>query len=435
MSAPWLSDLPKPPDDGAPVATILVFVLMAVLFSGFGYWAYDSEIDIVSVAAGEVKPSSRVQNVQHLEGGIVDELLVREGDFVSAGDPLVSLSAIRSEADLDELRVRLAGLRIDRIRLTALAEERDTVEFPDDLKAEMPGLVNKATALFDAATRQTRARTDRLEKTAQQRQQEIREIETRMKNTRNNMALLEEQLKISEELLKKGITNRYNHIDLEREFLEMKGSVEEDKAALGAARAALDVAESMIREARFDLVEKARQELAGVDAEFDGLSTRVSKYRDSLARTTLRAPVDGVVKELMVSSIGEVVKPGDTIVALVPGDDRLIVEAQLPPQEIGYVKVGQRALIKLNSADLTRFGNINGTVAQVSPDRLVLPDGTPYFRVRIDADRSYFEHYETRYDLYPGTQVVASIQTGKRTILDYLVSPLLGGAGEAFRER
>lgn len=435
MSAPWLSDLPKPPDDGAPVATILVFVLMAMLFGGFGYWAYDSEIDIVSVAAGEVKPSSRVQNVQHLEGGIVDELLVREGDFVSAGDPLVSLSAIRSEADLDELRVRLAGLRIDRIRLTALAEERDTIEFPDDLKTDMPGLVNKAAALFDAATRQTRARTDRLEKTAQQRQQEIREIETRMKNTRNNMALLEEQLKISEELLKKGITNRYNHIDLEREFLEMKGSVEEDRAALGAARAALDVAESMIREARFDLVEKARQELAGVDAEFDGLSTRVSKFRDSLARTTLRAPVDGVVKELMVSSIGEVVKPGDTIVALVPGDDRLIVEAQLPPQEIGYVKVGQRALIKLNSADLTRFGNINGTVAQVSPDRLVLPDGTPYFRVRIDADRSYFEHNETRFDLYPGTQVVASIQTGKRTILDYLVSPLLGGAGEAFRER
>lgn len=435
MSAAWLSDLPKPPDDGAPVATVMLFLLMAALVTGFGYWAFDSEIDIVSVAAGEVKPSSRVQNVQHLEGGIVDELMVREGDFVSAGDPLLSLSAIRSEADLDELRVRLQGLRIDHVRLTALAEERDTIDFPDDLTSEVPTLIKKATALFDAATRQTKARSDRLSKLAQQRQQEIREIETRMRNTRQNLVLLEEQLKISQELLDKGITNRYSHLDLEREFLEMKGSVEEDKAALGSARAALDVAESAIREARFDLVEQARQELADVDAQFDGLSTRLSKFRDSLARTTLRAPVDGVVKELMVSSIGEVIKPGDTIVALVPGDDRLIVEAQLPPQEIGYVKVGQRALIKLNSADLTRFGHINGTVAQVSPDRLTLPDGTPYFRVRIDADRSYFEHKETRFDLYPGTQVIASIQTGKRTILDYVVSPLLGGAREAFRER
>ena len=435
MSASWLSELPKPPDDGAPVATVLLFILMAGLFAGFGYWAYESEIDIVSVAVGEVKPSSRVQNVQHLEGGIVDELLVHEGDYVSAGDPLLSLSAIRSEADLEELHVRLLSLRIDRIRLTALAEERDAVDFPEELVSEAPGLTKKATALFDAATRQTKARIDRLSKTAQQREQEIHEIETRMRNTRKSLVLLEEQLKISQELLDKGITNRFSHLDLEREFLEMKGSVSEDQAAMGSARAALEVAQSTIREARFDLVEKARQELADIDAQFDGLSTRLSKFQDSLERTTLRAPVDGVVKELMVSSIGEVVKPGDTIVALVPGDDRLIVEAQLPPQEIGYVKVGQHALIKLNSADLTRFGHIDGTVAQVSPDRLTLPDGTPYFRVRIDAERSYFEHKDTRFDLYPGTQVIASIQTGKRTILDYVVSPLLGGAGEAFRER
>lgn len=435
MTAPWLSDLPKSPDEKSPVATVLLFLLMAGLVGGFAFWAYDSEIDIVSVAIGEVKPSSRVQNVQHLEGGIVEELHIREGDLVSAGDALLSLSAVRSEADLEELRVRLLSLRIERRRLTALAEERDSVVFPEELVAEAPELVAKAKALFDAATRQTNARIERLSKSAQQRQLEIREIEIRMRNTRQSLVLLEEQMKISQELLDKGITNRYSHLDLERDFMEMKGSVTEDKAALDSARAALEVAESTIREARFDQVEEARRELANVDAQYDGLSTRLSKFQDSLERTTLRAPVDGVIKELMVSSIGEVVKPGDTIVVLVPGDDRLIVEAQLAPQEIGYVKVGQRALIKLNSADLTRFGHINGTVAQVSPDRLSLPDGTPYFRVRIDADRTFFEHKDTRFDLYPGTQVIASIQTGKRTILDYVVSPLLGGAGEAFRER
>ena len=169
--------------------------------------------------------------------------------------------------------------------------------------------------------------------------------------------------------------------------------------------------------------------------EFDELSQRIRKFEDSLKRTVVRAPVDGVVKEVLVSTVGGVLQPGDTVAELVPVGDRLIVEAELPIQDIGYVQVGQHAIIKLNSPDLVRFGKLDGTVVRISPDKLVRDDGQPYYRVRIDTERNYFERDNLRYELFPGTQVVASIQTGKRTVVEYLLDPFIGSISEAMRER
>ena len=428
-------DLPPQPDERASVPAILAIFLLLGLIAGFVLWAQHYALSIVSVAVGEVKPSSRVKEIQHLEGGIIDEILVREGAVVEEGQPLFTLSQTRDEADLAELNVRLRNLEVERHRLLAEVEGLPEPGFPEDLVSAAPSAVDKAGALFRTRMRQVEAEAARFSETVQQRRQTILEIQSRLSSARESLGLIEEQFRISEELLEKGITNRYTHLELQRELQQIKGSIAQDAEAVKGARAALAAAESEAEEARLEWAQETRADLSAVDSELTELSQRLRKYEDTLSRTTIRAPVSGTVKEMMVGTVGGVIQPGETIAAIVPGDDPLIVEARLQPQEIGYVRPGQRAVIRLNSPELVRFGHIEGAVTEVSPDRLTTEEGDPYFRVRITAARDHFAAGAARYDLYPGTQVIANIQTGERTVLDYVTAPLLSEGRRAFLER
>ena len=165
------------------------------------------------------------------------------------------------------------------------------------------------------------------------------------------------------------------------------------------------------------------------------MSQREQKFDDNLARTILRSPVDGVIKTLYITTVGGVLRAGQTVVDVVPVDDRLIVEAKLQTQDIGYVKAGQSALIKLTSADALRFGGMDGIVTNVSPDTLINEQGTPYYKVRIETINDRFQRGDLQYRLFPGMQVIASIRTGDRTVIEYLIDPFLNTISGAMGER
>ena len=435
ISSGFSEPLPPQIEERAFVPAVFLTVLLALLIAGFLFWAASYSLSIVSVAVGEVKPSSRVKEIQHLEGGIIEEILGREGQRVAAGEALFTLSPTRGEADLAELQARLTNLRIDRARLTAEVGGAEAIVFPDGLADAAPGAVEKARALFTIRMQQAETEAARFAGTVEQRRQDVREIQTRLASNRESLALLNQQVEISADLLQKGITNRYTHLELQREQQKLTGGIAQDVQAVKGARAALAASEREGEEARLEWLQRARGTLSEVEAELSELSQRLKKFEDAVRRTTIRAPVAGIVKEIMVGTEGGVIRPGEIIAAIVPEDDSLIVEASLAPQEIGYVRAGQRAVIRLNSADLVRFGHIEGTVSEVSPDRLTSEDGTPYFRVRISAGQGYFEAGDARYDLYPGTQVIANIQTGERTVLDYITAPLLDRGRKALMER
>ena len=435
MAVTWTNPLPPQAEESMSKGVALLIVLLAALVAGFVYWANNSSLAIVSVAVGEVKPSSRVKQIQHLEGGIVEEILVREGQNVTQGQPLMSLSTTRNEADLAELNARLRTRRVDRLRLIAEIEDADDLTFPPELEQEAAQLVANARDMFQTRKQQAAAQTERLSKQVQQRRQEIRGIETHYASAKESLALVEEQFQISSDLLAKGITNRYSHLELQREVQRIKGEIAQDRESIKGARAALAAAESELEEARLLRLEEARIELAAVETELSELGERLRKFEDTLDRTTIRAPVAGTVKEMAVATVGGVLKPGETVLTIVPEGDALIVEARLAPHEAGYVKSGQRAVIRLNSSELARFGSIEGQVEEISPDRLTSEDGEPYFRVRVSAERSFFEADEVRYDLFPGTQVIANIQTGDRTVMDYITAPLVSEGRRALLER
>lgn len=413
----------------------LVYVLCALVVIAFGFWAYYGTLDIVSMAMGEVVPSSQVKTVQHLEGGIVRKIVVREGERVEKNQEMVILAPTASSADVKELEVRLAGLQIVISRVEGHLIGLSVPQFDAKLREKFPSQVEQAFKRFEITTRRHRGELKKQQKTINQRRHAVSEIKVRIRNNRKGLKLISEQVAISNQLLKDNLSNRYRHLDLLKEEARLRGSVEEETAALVGTRSALEEAQASLQTIRNIFEDENRKEFDQALQTYAELSQRMEKFKDSLERTILRAPVSGIVKTLYVATIGGVVKPGEAVIDLVPEGDKLIIEAKLATQDIGYVENGQAVVIKLASADAARFGGLDGKVVSVSPDTLLTPEGSPYYKVRILTEKSYFQKGKSRYNLFPGMQVVANIQTGQRTILEYLMDPFLKSAGDALRER
>lgn len=423
------------PQEKIGYSSHLVFILCACVFLAFGIWSVVSTLDIVSVATGEVVPSTQVKTVQHLEGGIVREILVKEGESVKAGQSLVVLEPTTSGADVGELQVRLTFLRIEIARLEAQTQGLDKPRFDADLIATHGDQIRQANDFFNARLSTHRNQIDKQKLVISQHNHELNEINARIRNNKQNLVMVQEQVAISEELLKKDLTNRYTHLELLKEKSRLSGGIEEDQSALNRAKAAHKEAIATLQDLINIFDQDNRQNLDQANATYRELSQRMQKFGDSLKRTTVRSPVDGTMKTLYVVTVGGVLRPGDAVADIVPGNDRLIIEAKLPTTDIGYVSAGQVATLKLASADAMRFGHINGEVLTISPDALVNPEGVPFYKVLIAPKNDHFEKKGQRYNLFPGMQIMVSIHTGNRTVFEYLTGPLRTSMDDAFRER
>lgn len=368
---------------GGEGPTHFFFVLCALLVGAFFAWSYYGKLDVVSAAIGEVIPSTQVKHIQHLEGGIVREILVREGDQVKKGQPMVSLEPVSSGADVEELKVRITSLKVEIARLTAEAGGAKEPTFPADLVRGYPVLVKEARAYFKTRMNRIKNQLDGQRQQISQQARKIDEISARLKNNRHQKTLLDEQIAISKELLKERLSNRMQHLNLLKESSRLKGRIGEDAAGLRRTQAARKEAVNKLATIRATFREKIQEDLEKKRRSLEEYTNRQMKYADSLDRTILRSPVDGVVKTLFVATVGGVVAPGGTIADVVPGGDRLIIEAQLPTQDIGYVHVGQVALVMLASSDAVRFGNLKGEVLSISPDAIDSAQGPPFYKIRI----------------------------------------------------
>lgn len=413
----------------------LFFWSLAAAASALIVWINVGTLDIVSMTMGEVIPSSQIKTIQHLEGGIVLSIAVREGQKVKKGEPLVELEQTSTGADVAELKIRLDALSIDIARLEAEAFGRKEPDFDDESMTKHPELVIQAMERFRVRQRTNKSKIASQEQTVLQRENEVKEIQARISRQREALKLQNEQIAISEELMKDQLTNRYLHLDLLKTANELSGRIREDTAGLHRAEAGLLEARNQADTIRSSYLEDVRKELDAARLEHRELSQRMTKFADSLRRTTLRSPVDGTIKTLHVATVGGVIKAGDPVVDIVPGEDRLVIESKLPTQDIGYVEVGQKVTVKLTSGDAARYGQLDGVVAGISPDTHLSPDGVPFYKVRVETTKSSFEHGNLRYHLYPGMQLSTNIRTGERTIFQYFFDPFLSSMGNAMQER
>ena len=389
--------------------TQIFFYILSLFAVTAGLWMFLFNIDIISNAEGQVIPAGDVKTIQHLEGGIIDQILVKESDIVKMDDPLVILAATASEVDVDETQVQIDAKKIESIRLEAEINNFDVPIFDDSLINNRPELVNKSLELFVS-------RKNKLEG-------DIKKVSAEIAQHQTAIDILIKQTEMSEQLLVEGIITEFAHYDLLKEL----------NAAKGALETSLEEKENITKQ----FVESARNARQVAQREISELNETIRALKDNLERTVITAPVDGVVKNLFFVTIGGVIRPGEAILDIVPTKDNLIVEARLQESDIGFVKPGQSAVVKLSSADAVNFGQIEGIVDRISPDteqdendnRIV------FYNIFVELDQNYFESKEKIYYLVPGVKVTASIQIGERTLANYLLSPFIGSMGQSFQER
>ena len=382
------TDEVKASHSGRVVWIIAGFVL------AFLAWAMVFEIDEVSSGTGQVIPTSREQRIQSLEGGILAELRVREGQVVEKGEVLAQLDPTRGESNVEETAARYRAALAASARLRAEVSGQDAPSFPAELHS-YDQLIGSETALL-------RSRRSGLNET--------------VSGLNQAAALVRKEIDITRSLLSSGAASNVELIRLERQKADL---------------------ELKISEARSSYMVKAREELAKADAEVKSLQSVVRGRADALQRTTLHAPVRSIVKALEVTTIGGVIPPNGNIMTLVPMDDQLLVEARISPRDIAFIHPGQEALVKVTAYDYSIYGGLKGTVSTIAPDTMrdeVKPE-IVYYRVfvRTSAD-ALTNSAGKRFPIVPGMVTTADIRTGHKTVWDYLTKPL-NKAREALRER
>ncbi|HIE77613.1 MAG TPA: HlyD family type I secretion periplasmic adaptor subunit [Candidatus Thioglobus sp.] len=418
-----------------PTKDLDVLSLLYLTVTAAFIWMWLGTLDIVSLTSGSVVPSSQIKTIQHLEGGIVSKIYIKEGQQVLASQPLLDLESTDSEANVGEMLVRLATLRVKMARLEAESNDSEVITFKSEIEKRTPKLAQQERELFKARRDSYLSGVASQQGLVSQKEQVIEQVRSRLSHSENKLKLLQEQISISDELLKDELTNRYNHITLLKDESALFSQIDEDKALIKGSDALLVEAQEKLNEIRLGYQANSRGELEESRREHSELSQRMEKLKDSLKRTVLRAPVDGTIKTLNVHTVGGVIRPGEVVIEIVPVDDMLLIEVSLPPQDVGFVQVGQTAQIRLASADATRLGKLNGKVIHISPDSIVNEEGIAFYKVRIETEQSFFERNGLKYFLSPGVQVSAGIVTGERTVFEYLFEPFLGGMERALRER
>ena len=410
----------------------LVFVIAAFV------WAALAEIDEVSVGQGQVVPSSKVQVVQNLEGGIVADILIEPGQAVKKGQALMRIDDTRFSSSYREGDARDSALRIRIARLDAEASATGFVP-PADLARDKPELVLQERALFDSRRRDYLAGLAVLQRQVEQRAQELAEMQARDTQLQHSYELVQQELAMVRPAAEKGVVSRVDLVRLERQANDLSGELEVARLGVPRLRAAEEEVRDRVEQYQAEFRAAARRELSEARAEQSIVSSSNVALEDRLARTTVRAPVAGTVKQVKVTTIGGVVQPGMDLVEIVPRDDTLLVEARLRPRDIAFVRPGLDAMVKLSAYDFSIYGGLIGRVEHVSADAIaddrpgVAPES--YYLVRVRTAQNARGGGKQRLDVIPGMQATVDIRTGRRTVLQYLLKPVLRAKEKALRER
>lgn len=405
-----------------------------VFLAAFVAWATVAQFEEVAIATGEIVPQGQVKVIQHLEGGIVDAIFVKQGDRVKAGDPLVQLNLEASDNRGLELAVTLDGYVLRRARLLAEASG-GTPDFPADLAERRPDAVSSEQRAFDMRQLELQSTLAGLTQQIAQRELDVQQLNTERANTAADLGIAREELAISNALIADGLTSKVDHLTVQAKVQKLEGDIRSLSSAIPRAESALNEAQQKLREAELNFRRTALDELGKVEIALDETEEELTKATDKARRTEINSPIAGVVKSLKFHTIGAVVRPGEPIMEIVPSGENLVVEAKLDPRDVGYVRAGQLAQVKISTYDFVRYGSLDAKVILVSPDSSTTEDGKTYFQVIAQTTKNYLGADETDLPITPGMEATVDIHIGTKSVMHYLLKPVLKLREEAFRER
>ncbi|MEB3327764.1 MAG: HlyD family type I secretion periplasmic adaptor subunit [Candidatus Sericytochromatia bacterium] len=413
-----------------------VVVALALLGATAIGWSSVSRIDIRARGVGQVVTASQTQVVQNLEGGIVTEIKVKGGDRVRRGQVLLKLSPKAAEADLKELEVTSVGLLAAGIRLEAEANGQAPV-FPRELRQRAPEVVRNEAALHRQRQQSLGTQLEVLRAELSEKRAVLAELRARVPSIQETLRMIAIQMREMEALVAAGSASPAEIIALRKEAAAQRIQLTVAQESIPGAVAAVSGAERRLREKQATYQAEAFEQLSQNRVKFLALQGQIDRRRDQAARTSVESPVNGVIKTLHVSTVGEVVAPGRTIVEIVPAGESLLVEARISPSDIGFVAPGQPVDVRLTAFDHTIYGSLKGKVNQISPDT-VRDEADPkqiYYRVTINTEKSVLTGPSGNLTILPGMIAEVDIQTGRRTVLEYVLKPLTRAKATALRER
>ena len=411
----------------------IIWMTMLLLFLAV-YWASVSEIEELTRGIGKVVPSRQIQIVQNLEGGILAELHVHIGDIVKKGQLLMRLDETRFFAPLQDNHFNYLALKAKVARL--VAETKGVKLFiPQEITEESKEIANRELALYNSRQEELNTTLEILQETVNQRRQEVEELRAKLSELRRTYRFLTKELELTRPLIAEGAVSQVELLRLERQASEMKGAIAATKLAIPRVESKHKEALQEIREERLLFANKAKVELNEAYPRLQGLSSTSKALADRVDRTAIRSPVYGTIKQILVNTVGGVIQPGMDLIEIVPLEDTLLVEARIQPADIAFLRPGQQAMVKFTAYDFTIYGGLEAELEHISADSLVDEQGNSYYLVRVRTKQNYIKGKKGQLPIMPGMVVSVDIMTGKKTILSYLLKPMLRVQQTALRER
>ncbi|NSX12198.1 HlyD family type I secretion periplasmic adaptor subunit [Pseudomonas lini] len=421
-------------EDAPRVVRLTIWAIIG-FFVFLMLWANFAVIDEVTKGDGKAIPSSKIQKIQNLEGGIVSELFVTEGQIVEAGAPLIRLDDTRFASNVGETEADRLSMLLRVERLSAEVDDR-ALNFPADVLKAVPTQAASEESLYISRRQQLHDEIGGLQEQLIQRQQELREFTSKQSQYRNALSLQRQEINMSEPLVAQGAVSPVEVLRLKRAEVETRGQLDATTLAIPRAESAIKEVQRKIDETRGKFRSEALTQLNEARTDLNKAQATGKALEDRVSRTLVTSPVRGIVNKLLVNTIGGVIQPGSDLVEIVPLDDTLLVEAKIRPQDIAFLHPGQDATVKFTAYDYTIYGGLKAKLEQIGADTITDEDKkTTYYIIKLRTERSHLGTDEKPLLIIPGMVASVDIITGKKTVLSYLLKPIIRARAEALHER
>lgn len=413
---------------GSRIAVWSTFIAVIVLLG----WAAFAQLDEVTRGEGKVIPSRQVQVMQSLDGGIVSEILVKEGQQVKTGQLLLKVDPTRFVSSLRENRAQYIALLARAARLTAVASGKPFVPPPELIK-EAPDLVEQERSAYENKRMELNATVGVATQQLSQRRNELNELIAKREQATQSYTLTARELEVTRPLAKTGAVSEVELLRLERDVARYRGERDASGAQIPRIQAAISEAQRKIEEVELTMRNQARSELSETNAKLSALSAGSEGLADRVKQAEIRAPMNGTVKQLFANTVGGVVQPGKEIIEIVPSDDALMLEARVQPKDIGFLRPGQPALVKFTAYDFSIYGGLEATLEHIGADTITDEKGNAFYIVRVRTKRATIG--DAAMPIIPGMVAEVDILTGKKSLLSYMMKPVLRAKANALTER
>lgn len=404
-------------------AILVVFILII--------WAAFAKVDEVTRGEGRVIPSSQLQVIQSVDGGVVEEIKVREGQTVNAGDVLLRIDPTRFVSSLRESQATYHALLAKTARLQALSTGKP-FDPPPEVVKEAPTLVEQERILYNSSMAELDAQLAIARQQLAQRNQELNEMRARREQAQRGYELVKQELDVTRPLIQSGAVSEVELLRLERELARLRGDRDQATAQISRIQAAISEAARKIQEVELNFRNQLRNELSESMSRLNSLSQGNLALADRVKHAEVRSPVRGTVKRLLVNTVGGVVQPGKEVAEIVPLDDALLLEARIKPQDIGFLSPGQPAMVKFTAYDFAIYGGLKAVVEQIGADTVSDDKGNAFYVVRV---RTLESSLGKNLPIIPGMVAQVDVMTGKKSILSYLLKPVIRAKANALTER